>query len=119
MQNGVNKVLLVGNLTADPQNIPTKTGKAMVTFSVATNRGWKNKSGEKVAETDFHRIVSFGKLAEITGTYLKKGRKVLISGRLRNSSYVAKDGSKRYTTEVVLDDFNFLSYGAKKEATAA
>lgn len=116
MQNGVNKVLLVGNLTADPQIIPTKTGTSMSTFSVAVNRGWKNKDGEKVSETDFHKVVAFGKLGEITGTYLKKGRKVLVSGRLKNGSYTAKDGSKRYTTEVVMDDFNFLSSGVKKVA---
>lgn len=118
MQNGVNKVLLVGNLTADPQVIPTKTGTSMSTFSVAVNRGWKNKDGEKVSETDFHKVVAFGKLGEITGTYLKKGRKVLVSGRLKNGSYTAKDGSKRYTTEVIMDDFNFLSSGAKKEVQA-
>lgn len=121
MQNGVNKVLLVGNLTADPQVIPTKTGTSMSTFSVAVNRGWKNKDGERVSETDFHKVVAFGKLGEITGTYLKKGRKVLVSGRLKNGSYTAKDGSKRYTTEVVMDDFNFLSSGVKsvkKEAQA-
>lgn len=118
MQNSVNKVLLVGNLTADPQRVQTKTGRSMATFSVATNRGWKNKNGEVVSETDFHKIVAFGKLGEITGTYLKKGRKVLICGRLRNNSYVAKDGSRKYVTEVILDDFNFLSYGAKKEAQA-
>lgn len=118
MQNGVNKVLLVGNLTADPQIIPTKTGTSMSTFSVAVNRGWKNKDGEKVSETDFHKVVAFGKLGEITGTYLKKGRKVLVSGRLKNGSYVTKDGSKRYTTEVILDDFNFMSSRAKKEVQA-
>lgn len=118
MQNGVNKVLLVGNLTADPQIIPTKTGTSMSTFSVAVNRGWKNKDGEKVSETDFHKVVAFGKLGEITGTYLKKGRKVLVSGRLKNGSYTAKDGSKRYTTEVIMDDFNFLSSSPKKEVQA-
>ncbi|MBI2453760.1 single-stranded DNA-binding protein, partial [Candidatus Peregrinibacteria bacterium] len=82
----------------------------------ATNRDWKNKNGQMVSETNFHRLVAFGKLGEIVGKYLKKGRPVLVSGRLNNRSYVAKDGGKRYVTEVVLDDFNFLSSGKKKAA---
>lgn len=107
-----NKVMLYGNLTADPAVIPTKNGKPMVSFTIAADRGWKNKNGDAVS-TDFHRVVAFGKLAEITGTYLKKGRPVLVSGRLENRSYLAKDGGKRYVTEVILDDFNFLSSGRK------
>lgn len=106
--------MLYGNLTADPQLIPTKTGRTMAAFSVAVNRGWKNKSGESVTETDFHKIVAFGKLGEIVSTYLKKGRAVLACGRLHNRSYLAKDGAKRYVTEVILDDFNFLPGGKKK-----
>lgn len=111
-----NKVMLYGNLTSDPEVKPTKTGRNLVAFSLAVNRDWKNKNGEVVSETDFHRIVAFGKLGEIVATYLKKGRPVLVCGRLNNRSYVNEEGAKRYITEIVLDDFNFLSRGrAQKE----
>lgn len=108
--------MLHGRLTADPEVKPAKNGRTVTTFSVATNRNWKNKQGELVSETNFHRVVAFGKLAEITGEYLRKGRPVLVSGRLNNSSYVSKEGTKKYKTEVVLEDFNFLSGGAKAKA---
>lgn len=110
-----NKVMLYGNLTADPEVRVAKNGRPFSTFSIATNGGWKNKDGERVAQTDFHKIIAFGKLGEITGTYLKKGRPVLVSGRLSNRSYETDKGEKRYITEVVMDDFNFLS-GTKKAA---
>lgn len=113
--SGLNKVMLYGNLTADPEAIPTKNGGSMVTFAVAVDRNWKNKDGKAMSETSFHKVVAFGKLAEITGTYLKKGRPVLVSGRLRNASYIAKDGNKRYVTEVVLEDFNFMSSRKKTD----
>lgn len=107
--------MLYGNLTSDPEVRQTKTGGALTTFSLATNRDWKNKDGEVVSETDFHKVVAFGKLGEIVGTYLKKGRPVLVCGRLSNRSYVNKEGSKRYVTEVILDDFNFLSSGRRRK----
>lgn len=114
---GFNKVMLYGNLTADPEVRLAKNGKPFSTFSIATNRGWKNKEGEKVSQTSFHKIVAFGKLGEITGTYLKKGRPVLACGRLNTRSYSTEEGSKRYVTEIVLDDFNFLAGSSKaKEA---
>lgn len=109
--------MLYGNLTSDPEMRTGKTGTAFTTFSLATNRGWKNKDGEKVSETDFHKVVAFGKLGEIVGTYLKRGAPVLVCGRLSNRSYINKEGSKRYTTEVVLDDFNFLSSGRRLKKT--
>lgn len=105
--------MLYGNLTADPEVRLAKNGKPFATFSVATNRGWKNKEGERLVEADFHKVVAFGKVGEIAGTYLKKGRPVLVSGRLSNRSYETKEGSKRYITEVVMDDFNFLSSSRK------
>ncbi len=116
MRNNFNKVMLLGNLTADPKPVTTKTGRAMVTFSVAVDNDWKNREGQVIAETDFHKVVAFGKLGEIIGTYLKKGNPILLSGRLRNRSYETNEGTKRYTTEVVLDDFNFLSRGKKDTA---
>ena len=115
-----NKVMLHGRLTADPEMHQAKNGGAPVaTFSLATNRDWTTKDGEKVGKTDFHRIVAFGKLGEIVGTYLKKGRPVIIAGRLNNSSYTGEDGKKKYSTEVVLEDFNFLPSGKKKEEAVA
>lgn len=114
-----NKVMLHGRLTSDPEIRAAKTGNNVTTFSIATNRDWKNKEGEVISHTDFHRVVAFGKLGEIVGTYLKKGRAVLVSGRLNNSSYIAKDGNKKYSTEVVLEDFNFLTSGKKKGALTA
>lgn len=111
-----NKVMLHGRLTSDPEVKPAKNGGSnVVTFSLATNRDWKNKEGEIVSHTDFHRVVAFGKLGDIVGQYLKKGLPVLLSGRLSNRSYLAQDGGKRYITEVVMDDFNFLSRAKKEE----
>lgn len=111
----LNTVMLLGNLTADPENIATKTGRPMVAFSIATNRDWKNKEGQVVSGTDFHKIVAFGKLGEVVGTYLKKGQPVLVSGRLSNRSYTNREGAKRYVTEVVLNDFNFLTSGKNQK----
>lgn len=105
--------MLHGRLTSDPQVIPAKNGSSVTTFSVATNRDWKNRDGEVVSQTDFHKVVAFGRLGEIVGKYLKKGRPVLVAGRLNNNSYIAKDGTKKYVTEVVMEDFNFLSSGKK------
>lgn len=111
--------MLHGRLTSDPDMKPAKNGRVVTTFSLATNRDWTNKEGTRVTETDFHRIVAFGKLGEVVGTYLKKGRPVLVSGRLTNRSYLNEKGEKRYITEIVLDDFNFLATStgrAKKDA---
>lgn len=108
--------MLYGNLTADPESITTKTGRKMMSFSVATNTRWKNKEGDMVAKADFHKIVVFGKLADIVGDRLHKGMPVLLVGKLRNRTYEAQDGSKRYSTEVVMDDFNFMPSKKTKEA---
>lgn len=108
--------MLHGNLTADPEVKPAQNGRNVVTFSLATSRDWKNQTGERVHQTDFHKVVAFGKLGDIVSTYLKKGYPVLLSGRLSNRSYVAKDGNKRYVTEVVMEDFNFLSRKEKDES---
>lgn len=108
--------MLYGNLTSDPEVRAAKSGGSFTTFAIATNSDWKNKEGAVVSETNYHKIVAFGKLGEIVGTYLKKGRPVLVCGRLNNRSYETKEGSKRYVTEVVLDDFNFLPSGRKAAA---
>lgn len=111
-----NKVMLHGNLTADPEVKPAKNGSSVTTFSLATSRDWRNSEGKMVSSTDFHRLVAFGKFGEIIGKYFKKGMPVIVSGRLSNRSYTAQDGKKRYITEVVVEDFNFLSGKRKEEA---
>lgn len=117
--SNVNKVLLHGNLTSDPNvKESPKNGRAVVSFSLATNRDWKNKDGQRVTETDFHRVVAFGPLGNIVGTHLKKGAPVLVQGRLTNRSYTGDDGKKKYITEVVMDDFNFLPRGSGKAKEA-
>lgn len=122
----LNKVMLHGNLTADPAVKPSKTGGSVTTFSLATNRDWKNKEGKTISSTDFHRMVAFGRYGEVMGKYFKKGMPVIVSGRLSNRSYLGQDGKKRYVTEVVVEDFNFLSrrqeqdeFGIRPAAEAA
>jgi single-strand DNA-binding protein len=98
----VNKVILVGKLGADPEVRYTSGGSAVATFSIATNERWNDKNtGEKQERTEWHRIVAWGRLAEICGEYLSKGKQVYIEGRLQTRSWDDRDGNKRYTTEVV------------------
>lgn len=106
---GINKVILVGRLGQDPEVRYTPDGTAVTTFSVATSREWNDKnSGERKEQTEWHRIVTFRKLAEICGQYLSKGRQVYVEGRMQTRSWEDKDGVKRYTTEVVADTVQFL-----------
>ncbi|MBP9718334.1 single-stranded DNA-binding protein [Candidatus Gracilibacteria bacterium] len=114
----INKVMLYGNLTADPEQVTTKTGRSMRHFSVATNARWKDKEGKVLGSTDFHRVVAFGKLADVVGEKLKKGMPILLLGKLRNRSYETTDGAKRYVTEVIMDDFNFLNKAPVPEQEA-
>jgi single-strand DNA-binding protein len=98
---GVNKSIVLGRLGADPEVRYTQDGRAICNFSVATSEEWKDKeTGEKREKTEWHRIVAFGRLAEICGEYLSKGRQVYIEGRLQTRSW-EKDGVTRYTTEIV------------------
>jgi single-strand DNA-binding protein len=104
MAGGINKVILVGNLGQDPEIRYTADGRPIANFSVATSESWKDKnSGEKRERTEWHRVVVFGKLAEICGEYLSKGRQVYIEGRLQTRKWQGQDGQDRYTTEVVVD----------------
>lgn len=104
----VNKVILYGNLTRDPELKALPSGSQVAEFGVATNRTYKDKEGNKKEEVDFHNIVSFGKTAEVIAQYLKKGRPIFIEGRIRTRSWEAKDGTgKRYKTEIVLENFQF------------
>lgn len=101
---GINKVILVGNLGQDPEIRYTADGRPIANFSIATTDTWKDKnSGERRERTEWHRVVVFGKLAEICGEYLAKGRQVYLEGRLQTRKWQGQDGQDRYTTEVVVD----------------
>ncbi|MFQ5599886.1 MAG: single-stranded DNA-binding protein [Candidatus Krumholzibacteriia bacterium] len=97
----VNKAILIGNLGADPELRYTNSGTAVANFRIATNERWNDKNGEQQERTEWHNIVAWGKLGEICGKYLKKGRPVYIEGRLQTRSWDDQSGNKRYTTEVV------------------
>lgn len=105
---GVNKVIIVGNLGKDPEVRHTPQGQAVATFSVATSESWNDKTGQKQERTEWHRVVVWGKLAELCGRYLAKGRKAYIEGRLQTRSWDDKEGQKRYTTEIVANTVQFL-----------
>lgn len=104
----VNKVILVGNLGRDPETRYSADGAAMTNVTLATTYQWKDKSGEKKEETEWHRIQFFGRLAEIAGEYLKKGRPVYIEGRIRTRKWQDKDGQERTTTEIVAEQMQML-----------
>jgi len=105
----LNKVLLIGNLTRDPELRYTPQGNAVCTFGLATNRSWQPADGgERKEETEFHRLVSWNKLAELCSQLLVKGRKVYVEGRLQTRQWQAPDGNPRQVTEVVIDDMRIL-----------
>lgn len=103
----MNKAILIGNLTKDPEVRTTPSGATVCTFTIAVNRRFQNQSGERVA--DFINIVAWRQLGELCGKYLAKGRKVSVIGEIQTRSYDAKDGSKRYITEIVADEVEFLT----------
>ena len=107
MANGINKAIIVGNVCADPTTKYLPSGDAVTNISVATNETYKDKAGVKQDRVEFHRIVFFGKLAEIAGEYLKKGSKVFVEGSLRTRQW-EKDGQKHYTTEIVAKEMQLL-----------
>ena len=104
----VNKAILIGNLGADPEVRYTQNGTAVANFRIATTETWK-KDGEKEEQTEWHRIVTFARLAEICGEYLSKGSKVYIEGRIQTRKWEDRDGNPRYTTEIVARDMKMLS----------
>ena len=105
----VNKVILIGNLGRDPEVRYTPSGSAVCNVTMATTRSWKSKeSGEKVEETEWHRIVFYDRLAEVAGEYLKKGRSVYVEGRLKTRKWTDKDGAEKYTTEVIAQEMSML-----------
>lgn len=106
----LNKVLLIGNLTRDPELRYTPQGTAVCTFGLATNRSWQTSDGDRQEDTEFHRIVAWQKLAEICSQLLTKGRKAFVEGRLQTRQWEGKDGQQRQTTEVVIDNMIVLDY---------
>lgn len=103
----LNKALIVGNLTRDPELKALPSGSKVATFSLATNRVWKDASGTKQESTDFHNIVVFGRQAETCAQYLKKGQSTLVEGRIQTRSWEGTDGKKNYRTEIVADRVQF------------
>lgn len=109
MARGINKVILVGNLGADPEVRYSAAGNAVTNASVATTDQWKDRqTGEQQERTEWHRLVFFNRLAEIAGEYLKKGSKVYVEGRLQTRKWQGQDGQDRYTTEIVVNDMQML-----------
>lgn len=103
-----NKVQLVGNVGNDPEIVNLESGKKLAKFSIATNETYKNASGEKVTDTQWHNLVAWGKTADIIENYVTKGKEVAIEGKLTSRSYETKQGEKRYITEVVVDEVLLL-----------
>ena len=110
----VNKVILLGNLGRDPETRYTTGGDAVTNLNIATSEQWKDKSGEKQERTEWHRVVLFGRQAEVAGEYLKKGRSVYIEGRLQTRKYTDKDGVEKYSTEIVADRMQLI--GSARDA---
>jgi single-strand DNA-binding protein len=109
MARGVNKVILVGNLGRDPEVRYAPNGQAVANVTLATSESWKDKNtGDKQERTEWHRVVFFGRLAEIAGEYLKKGAQVYVEGRLQTRKWQDKDGADRYTTEIVANEMQML-----------
>ena len=113
MGRGICKVILVGRLGADPEVKYTGSGTAIATLSVATSESWTDKqSGEKQERTEWHRVKLFGRLAEIAGEYLKKGREIYIEGSLRTDKYTDKQGIERYSTDIVAGEMQMIGGGS-------
>ena len=114
MANGLNKVILIGNLGRDPEVRYTPGGLAVANFSMATSETWTTKEGEKETRTEWHRIVAWGKLGEICGEYLSKGKQIYIEGRIQTREWEDKEGNKRYTTEIIASQM--LMLGSRESA---
>lgn len=112
----INKAILVGRLGRDPEVRYTPDGVMVTNFTIATDEQWKDKNGDKVQRTEWHRIVTFGKLAEICGKYLTKGKLVYLEGRIQTRSWDDKDGVKKYTTEIVASDMKMLDSKGQRDS---
>lgn len=111
--NGINKVILIGTVGKDPEIKYSQSGTANVSLSLATNESWKDKSGAKQERTEWHRLKFFGKLAEITGQYVKKGQQLYVEGSLRTDKYTDKQGVERYSTDIIVNEMQML--GGKRD----
>jgi single-strand DNA-binding protein len=112
----LNRAQILGNLTRDPEMRYTPNGQAVTSFAIATNRRWKDKDGNNQEQTEFHDIVAWGKIAEILSQYVHKGNKLYVEGHLQTRQWEAQDGAKKTRTEIIVEDFVFLS--PKGEITA-
>lgn len=117
----LNKAMIIGNLTRDPEIKTTPSGQTVASFGVATNRIWTNAQGQRQEAVEYHNVVAWGKLAEICGQYLNKGRKVYVEGRLQTRDWEGQDGIKRYKTEIIAEnmimlDRSDLGSGVKQQA---
>ena len=120
MQKGsLNKVQLIGHLGADPESRFTTSGSAVANLTIATNESWRSAEGETKEKTEWHRVVIFGKMAETAAEYMKKGQLVYIEGRLQTRSWEDKDNIKRYTTEVLCDNFTMLGRKTQDVSSAS
>lgn len=115
----LNKVMLIGRLTRDPELRNTPSGQTVATLSIATNRTWNDKSGQKQEKSEFHNIVIWGRLAEIAGQYLTKGQEAYFEGRLETRAYKGKDGVERRTTEIIAENMQMGSRAAGSSQGAA
>lgn len=113
--SGINKVILIGRLGADPEVKTVGSGQQVARLSVATSENWTDKEGQKQERTEWHRIVVWGKLAELCGRFLSKGRQVYVEGRLQTRSWEDQQGAKKYTTEIVANTVQFLSSGQQSQ----
>ncbi|HCX27985.1 MAG TPA: single-stranded DNA-binding protein [Candidatus Portnoybacteria bacterium] len=113
-----NKAIVLGNLTRDPETRTLPSGQPVCNFSVATNRIYTDKSGQKQQTAEFHNVVAFGKLADICSRYLNKGKIVLVEGRIQTRSWQAQDGSKRYRTEIVMENMQLGPRGSGGSGTS-
>ena len=111
----LNKAIIIGNLTRDPEIKSLPSGVKVASFSVATNRVWKDKNGAKQESVDYHNVVVFGRQAEVVGQYMKKGSSILVEGRMQTRSWDDAGGSKKYRTEIIADRVQF---GPRKEGGA-
>lgn len=111
----VNKVILIGNLTRDPEMRQTQNGQSIVTFGLATNRDWMTKDNRKMTSTEYHELVAWARLGEICKQYLKKGKLIYVEGYLKTRSKVLPDGTKKFRTEIVVQDMIILEKRPKDE----
>lgn len=115
----LNRAMIIGNMTKDPESRTTSTGQTVANFGVATSSVWTDAAGQRQERTEFHNIVAWGKLAEICGQYLAKGRRVYVEGRLQTRDWETQDGQKRRTTEIIADNVIMLDRAGQGGASSA